>query len=104
LIGNTPQKKRQELVDMFQADPGVRVFIGNEAAEEGITLTAACDVVHVEPEWVPGKNEQRTDRLHRIGQTRGVLVHYLVIEGSIGGKILGASAGKAGNIKRILDR
>jgi SWI/SNF-related matrix-associated actin-dependent regulator 1 of chromatin subfamily A len=102
ITGSTPQKARQAAVDAFQTDPRVRVFLGNEAAEEGITLTAAADVVLAEPEWVPGKNEQRVDRAHRIGQKDRVIVHILVVEGSLDAKILGAAANKMKDIKGIL--
>lgn len=104
ITGSTSARNRQQAVDTFQGDRNFRVFIGNEAAAEGITLTAACDVIDVEPEWVPGKNEQRYDRLHRIGQVRGVIVHLLVVEGSLDAHILGAAAGKAKNIREVLDR
>jgi SWI/SNF-related matrix-associated actin-dependent regulator 1 of chromatin subfamily A len=102
--GSTPLSQRQAYVDAFQKNPKCRVFLGNEAAEEGWTLTASRDCVLVEPEWVPGKNEQRIDRLHRIGQTRGVIVHTLVVENSLDAKILGTAADKAVDIKNVLDR
>lgn len=103
ITGATPLKKRQESVDRFQEDPQVRVFIANEAAQEGWTLTAAHDVVLVEPEWVPGQNDQRADRLHRIGQTERVIVHLMVVEHSLDAKILSSAAHKADDIKGVLD-
>lgn len=102
ITGSTPQQARQNAVDAFQTDPKVRVFLGNEAAEEGITLTAGADVVLAEPEWVPGKNEQRVDRAHRIGQKDRVIVHILVVEGSLSAKILGAAADKMKDIEGVL--
>lgn len=104
IIGGVAQGKRQEIVDRFQSDPACRVFLGNEAAEEGITLTAAQDVVLAEPEWVPGKNDQRVDRCHRIGQKGSVLVHVLVVEESLDAYIMGAALEKADSIKNILDK
>ena len=103
ITGSTPPARRQEYVDRFQNDSSIRVFIGNEAAEEGITLTAAADVVMVEPEWVPGKNDQRADRLHRIGQLGSVMAHILVVEGSLDAHILGRAAKKASDISSTLD-
>ena len=100
--GSTSPKRRQEIVDSFQTDPARRVFIGNAAAAEGITLTAAQDVFIIEPEWVPGQNDQRVDRLHRIGQEGSVLVHYIVVENSLDAKILGASEKKQRDIENIL--
>jgi len=103
IVGSTPLAKRQAAVDAFQNDPARRVFIGNEAAEEGWTLTKSADVVLVEPEWVPGKNAQRVDRLHRIGQLRSVLAHLLVVEGSLDAYILSAAARKTVDCERVLD-
>lgn len=104
ITGRDNAADRQESVSRFQTDPAIRVFIGNEAAEEGWTLTAAHDVVLVEPEWTPGKNDQRADRLHRIGQTGSVLVHLLVVEGSLDANVLGSAAHKAVNIDNILGK
>ncbi len=102
--GETPPRKRQEAVDLFQADERVRVFVGQlTAAGMGLTLTAAADVVFVEASWVPGDNEQFTDRAHRIGQRGSVLAHYLVVEGSLDAKILGSAARKAEGINKIMD-
>ena len=102
ITGRTSPKGRSVRVKKFQTDPECRVFIGNEAAEEGITLTAASDVVLAEPEWVPGKNDQRVDRLHRIGQENSVLVHLLVVENSLDAKILKASRKKKADSEVIL--
>jgi SWI/SNF-related matrix-associated actin-dependent regulator 1 of chromatin subfamily A len=104
VIGSTRPADRQAAVDRFQNDPDCRVFIGNEAAEEGITLTAAQDLVVLEPEWTPGKNEQRADRLHRVGQRGSVLVHYLVVEGSLDARILARSAEKSLDSEIMLDK
>lgn len=103
ITGETEQKDRQENIDQFQKG-GVRVFIGNiQAAGVGNTLTASSDVVFAEASWVPGENEQAEDRAHRVGQDRGVLIHYLVVEESLDATILGAAARKRGNITKILD-
>lgn len=104
VTGSTNPAERQQRVDRFQTDPAIRVFIGNAAAEEGWTLTAANDVILVEPEWVPGQNDQRADRLHRIGQKGKVIVHLLVVEGSLDALVLGSAARKAINIETILEK
>lgn len=103
IVGSTPAKSRQEYVDKFQQEDRCRLFIGNSAAQEGITLTAAHDVVLIEPSWTPGDNDQRVDRLHRIGQNEAVIVHILVVEESLDAKILGSAARKAGDAEAILE-
>lgn len=62
----------------FQAGE-VPVLVGSlEAASEGHTLTRAADVVMVERAWTPKREEQAEDRVHRIGQTKPVTIHYVM--------------------------
>lgn len=103
VMGSTPMLARQKAVDKFQTDPACRVFIGNiEAAGVGLTLTAASNVVFVEHSWVPAWNVQAADRVHRIGQAESVVIHDLVVEGSLDGKVLLAGAKKTKEIEELL--
>lgn len=89
ITGETPKRKRQKVVDLFQSKSGPRLFIGNiEACGIGFTLTRATQVIMVEFSWRDGDNVQATDRAHRIGQTRSVLVRYVVLAGSVDAKRL----------------
>lgn len=84
LDGRTSADRRQELVDQFQTDRGVRVFVGGlRAAGLGITLTAASLVGFLELDWTPALMTQAEDRCHRIGQRSSVLIKHWVVEGSI---------------------
>ena len=84
LTGRTPVHKRQALVDRFQQDDGVRVFLANIiAGGVGLNLTAASQVVFNDLDWVPANHWQAEDRAYRIGQTRTVNVTYLVGAGTI---------------------
>ena len=84
LTGRTPVKKRQALVDRFQQDEGVRVFLANIIAGGiGLNLTAASQVVFNDLDWVPANHWQAEDRAYRIGQTRTVNVTYLVGTGTV---------------------
>lgn len=83
ITGKTPMEERQGIVDRFQSDPTVKVFVGNyQAAGVGITLTAASRVVCVEQQQRPADMTQAEDRCHRIGQRDSVLVQHLVLEDS----------------------
>jgi SWI/SNF-related matrix-associated actin-dependent regulator 1 of chromatin subfamily A len=79
LTGRTPASKRQALVDRFQQDETVRVFLANIiAGGVGLNLTAASQVVFNDLDWVPANHWQAEDRAYRIGQTRTVNVTYLI--------------------------
>lgn len=75
--GSTPTKKRQQIVNQFQTNKKIKLFIGNiQAAGVGLTLTAASYVGIIEYPWVPAKLFQAIDRAHRIGQKKMVNVTY----------------------------
>jgi superfamily II DNA or RNA helicase len=74
-------KRRGEQVERFNNDPKKEVFIGSlQAAGLGIDLTAASVVIHYDRWWNAARENQATDRVHRIGQTRGVQVFKLVTQ------------------------
>jgi SWI/SNF-related matrix-associated actin-dependent regulator of chromatin subfamily A-like protein 1 len=84
LTGATPAGKRQALVDRFQDDPEVTVFVANlVAGGVGLNLTAATHVVFNDLDWVPANHWQAEDRAYRIGQERTVNVSYLVAAGTV---------------------
>jgi SWI/SNF-related matrix-associated actin-dependent regulator 1 of chromatin subfamily A len=84
VTGKTPAAMRQPLVDRFQNDADVRVFIANiVAGGTGLNLTAATQVVFNDLDWVPTNHWQAEDRAYRIGQTRTVNVTYFVARDTI---------------------
>jgi SNF2 family DNA or RNA helicase len=89
LYGSTPKKQREEMVDRFQQDPqGPRIFILSlKAGGVGLNLTRANHVFHFDRWWNPAVENQATDRVFRIGQTRNVQVHKFVCNGTLEEKI-----------------
>jgi SNF2 family DNA or RNA helicase len=84
ITGDTSKTKRQEAIDRFQTDPSVRIFAGQTtAANAAITLTAASQVLIVEPSFVPSENVQASARAHRIGQENCVNARYVTLAGSL---------------------
>lgn len=79
IVGGIGKTKRQEAIDKFQARQlkGLAVSL---AGAEGITLTASATMLRMDRDWRPSKNLQITDRLHRHGQKRAVLVVDLFAE------------------------
>jgi superfamily II DNA or RNA helicase len=86
LSGKT--KNRQHLVDTFNTDPAIPVFlISLKAGGTGLNLTAADTVIVFDPWWNPSVENQAIDRTHRIGQTKPVNVYRLLTRGTIEEKI-----------------
>lgn len=77
-------RDRPEQLRRFREDPACEVFVASLlAAGVGIDLTVASIVIHYDRWWNPAKENQATDRVHRIGQNRGVQVFKLVTKNSI---------------------
>ena len=88
LDGSTAIGKRKELVRRFQEDGDAPFFVLSlKAGGSGLNLTAAAHVVHFDRWWNPAVENQATDRAFRIGQTRNVLVHKFVCQGTVEDKI-----------------
>lgn len=84
LHGGTPVKKRPLLVAEFQTPEGPPfMIISVKAGGTGLNLTAASHVIHFDRWWNPAIENQATDRAFRIGQTKNVLVHKFVCQGTI---------------------
>ena len=104
--GSTTPVKKQTAVDLFQDREQIRIILGQmRPLGEGWTLTAAQDVVFVEPDWVPGVNDQLLDRVHRMGQEGGHTIgHIPVVPGTMDERILGTAIAKDVSIHAALDK
>ncbi|MDR0598438.1 MAG: SWF/SNF helicase family protein, partial [Treponema sp.] len=86
--GGLSQKKRNEVIDRFQADPACKILLVSlRAGGLGLNLTAASRVIHYDLWYNPAVENQATDRAFRIGQTRNVFVHRLIVKNSFEEKI-----------------
>jgi len=63
-------------------------LISLKAGGSGLTLTEADTVIHYDPWWNPAVEDQATDRTHRIGQDKPVLVYRLVVEDTVEQKMV----------------
>jgi SNF2 family DNA or RNA helicase len=89
LHGGTPVRRREEMVDAFQAGRKRVFLLSLKAAGTGLNLTRAGHVVHYDRWWNPAVEDQATDRAYRIGQTQPVQVHKLIAEGTVEEKVAG---------------
>ena len=88
LVGNTPVNKRIEMVDEFNNNQDIKVFlISLKAGGTGLNLTSADVVIHYDPWWNVSSENQATDRAYRIGQKNSVQVYKLITSNSIEEKI-----------------
>jgi len=86
---------REEMVQRFQQKSGPPVFlISLKAGGAGLTLTEADTVIHYDPWWNPAVEDQATDRAHRIGQDKAVMVYRLVVEHTVEQKMVELGAEK----------
>ncbi|XP_063395968.1 helicase SRCAP-like isoform X2 [Mytilus trossulus] len=98
LDGTTKVEQRQFLMDRFNADRRIFVFIlSTRSGGIGVNLTGADTVIFYDSDWNPTMDAQAQDRCHRIGQTRDVHIYRLVSERTVEENIL-----KKANQKRML--
>lgn len=87
LTGQT--RNRQAVIEEFQSNPDVRVFLVSlKAGGTGLNLTEADYVYLVDPWWNPAVENQAIDRAHRIGQDKRVVAVRLICPATVEEKIM----------------
>ena len=86
--GNTPIQNRQGMVDEFNNNPDLHVFLlTTKVGGLGINLTGANRVIIYDPDWNPSTDIQARERAWRLGQKREVMIYRLMTAGTIEEKI-----------------
>ncbi len=86
--GALTAKKRREEIDAFSQDPlPAPIILSLRTGAFGLTLTKANHVIHLDRWWNPAVESQATDRAHRIGQKRTVVVHHIICRGTLEDRI-----------------
>ena len=89
LDGQTKAKLRMEMVDEFNKNEDIKLFIISlKAGGTGLNLTGADMVIHLDPWWNSSAEMQATDRTYRIGQTKNVTVIKLICKDTIEEKVI----------------
>jgi len=84
ITGDTSSVQRQRIIDQFSTDPSASVLISQiDAGGIGINLQSAQVVILMEPQFKPSTEWQAIARVHRMGQSRTVLVHRLLARKTI---------------------
>uniref|UniRef100_A0A914DQK6 DNA repair and recombination protein RAD54-like n=1 Tax=Acrobeloides nanus TaxID=290746 RepID=A0A914DQK6_9BILA len=86
--GGTPISARQNLVEQFNMDPEIFVFLlTTRVGGLGVNLTGASRVLIFDPDWNPSTDAQARERAWRIGQNKAVTIYRLMSSGTIEEKI-----------------
>ena len=103
LTGETKVTERVDLVNNFNEDNNIKVFlISLKAGGTGLNLTGADMVIHYDPWWNLSAESQATDRAYRIGQKNNVQVYKLITKNSIEEKIYDLQQKKSKLIDDVL--
>ena len=104
LIGSTKVDERIKMVDEFNENKDIKVFlISLKAGGTGLNLTGADMVIHYDPWWNASAENQATDRAYRIGQKNNVQVYKLITKNSIEEKIYELQKKKSEMIDNVLN-
>ena len=82
LHGGIPTHKRGDLMDKFQHDDAVQIFISTDAGGVGLNLQSATVLINLDMPWNPAVLDQRIARVHRLGQKQNVQIFLLLAEDS----------------------
>ncbi len=96
-------RDRQGLIDAFNGGGYAAALCSVLASGHGINLAAANHVIHVDNWFSPAVEDQATDRVHRIGQTRTVYVHKILVQNTLEEKIDALIKRKRGIINVVID-
>lgn len=103
ITGSTPKEERLRLVDKFNSDASIPVFlISLKAGGTGLNLTGADMVIHYDPWWNVAVQNQATDRAHRLGQTKVVTVYKMIAKNTIEDRIVEMQEAKRDLVEKIL--
>ena len=86
--GETPVERRQPMIDRFNTDPDIAVFLmTTRTGGLGTNLTGADRIIIFDPDWNPSTDLQARERAWRLGQNKPVKIYRLMTEGTIEEKI-----------------
>jgi len=78
-------------------------LISLKAGGVGLNLTEADYCILLDPWWNPATEAQAIDRVHRIGQTKNVMVYRLVAKDTIEEKVMALKATKAKLFSSVME-
>lgn len=101
LDGRTTRRAR--VIEEFRSGQAPVFLVSLKAGGFGLNLTEADHCILLDPWWNPATEAQAVDRVHRIGQTRKVMVYRYVASGTIEEKVMALKARKAELFAGVMD-
>ena len=102
LDGSTARKVRTERIREFMEGNAPVFLLSLKAGGVGLNLTAATNVIHLDPWWNPAVEDQASDRAHRLGQKRPVTIYRLIAMGTVEEQMLALQERKRSLIAGVL--
>ncbi len=96
-------RKREQVIEEFRSGTAPVFLISLKAGGFGLNLTEADYCVILDPWWNPATEVQAVDRVHRIGQTKKVMVYRLVAKDTIEEKVMALKARKSALFANVMD-
>jgi SNF2 family DNA or RNA helicase len=105
LSGSVPPETRDSLIDEFQTNPEMQVFVAQlQTGSEGIELFAADVAIYYSLNHNALYYWQSQDRIHRRGQTKKVTYYHLVVPHSVDQAVLTALKAKQNVAEFVLHK
>jgi superfamily II DNA or RNA helicase len=96
-------RRRAEVIADFREGRAPVFLVSLKAGGFGLNLAEADYCILLDPWWNPATEAQAVDRVHRIGQTRKVMVYRMVAKDTIEEKVMALKARKAALFASLFD-
>ncbi len=103
LHGGVPTVKRGELIERFDKDEAIQVFISTDAGGVGLNLQNASLLINLDMPWNPAVLEQRIARIHRLGQKEKVQVILMLTPEGYEGRVFELVQNKQNLFDNVID-